>query len=114
MTKTFESFLAQYKKATGKEHPGISPSEKENVLERLERIYANFAEVTDAKPKIAMQITIKQFFDDWKTGDLKAEDPTIWLFVDPKVWRMRAFRAGVIGSESVFDPVDGSVIEEEG
>ena len=114
VTKTFESFLAQYKKATGKEHPGISPSEKENVLERLERIYANFAEVTNAKPKIAMQITIKQFFDDWKTGDLKAEDPTIWLFLTPEVWRMRAFRAGVVDAESVFNRADGSVLGEEG
>lgn len=114
VTKTFESFLTQYKKATGKEHPGISPSEKENVLERLERIYANFAEVTDAKPKIAMQITIKQFFDDWKTGDLKAEDPTIWLFLTPEVWRMRAFRAGVVDAESVFNRADGSVLGEEG
>jgi hypothetical protein len=114
VTKTFESFLTQYKKATGKEHPGISPSEKENVLERLERIYANFAEVTDAKPKIAMQITIKQFFDDWATGDLKAEDPTIWLFLTPEVWRMRAFRAGVVDAESVFNRADGSVLGEEG
>lgn len=114
VTKTFESFLTQYKKATGKEHPGISPSEKENVLERLERIYANFAEVTNAKPKLAMQITMKQFFDDWKAGSLKAEDPTIWLFLTPEVWRMRAFRAGIVDAESVFNRADGSVLGEEG
>ena len=78
MTKPLKAFNS-IQKATGKEHPGISPSEKENVLERLERVYANFAEVTNAKPKLAMQITMKQFFDDWKAGSLKAEDPTIWL-----------------------------------
>ena len=61
--KTLESFLDQYKKATGQEHAGISQKEKESILERLERIYANFAEVTNAKPKLAMQITMKQFFD---------------------------------------------------
>ena len=112
--KTLESFLDQYKKATGQEHAGISQKEKESILERLERIYANFAEVTNAKPKLAMQITMKQFFDDWKAGSLKAEDPTIWLFLTPEVWRMRAFRAGVVDAESVFNRADGSVLGEEG
>ena len=111
--KALESFLDQYKKATGQEHAGISQKEKESILERLERIYANFAEVTNAKPKLAMQITMKQFFEDWKTGDLKAEDPTIWLFLTPEVWRMRAFRAGIIDAENVFDRADGSVLGEE-
>jgi len=59
-----------------------------------------------------MQITIKQFFDDWATGDLKAEDPAIWLFLTPEVWRMRAFRAVVIDAEDVFDRSDGSVLGE--
>jgi len=112
--KALESFLDQYKKATGQEHAGISQKEKESILERLERIYANFAEVTNAKPKLAMQITMKQFFEDWKTGDLKAEDPTIWLFLTPEVWRMRAFRAGIVDAENVFDRADGSVLGEEG
>lgn len=108
-----ESFLFRYKASTGRDHPGISPSEKQKILGEVEQIFANFDEVVDAKPEFAIQATIKKFFEDWKVGDLKAEDPTIWLFVDPKVWRMRAFRAGVIDTESVFDPVDGSVLEEE-
>jgi len=108
-----ESFLFRYKASTGRDHPGISPSEKQKILGEVEQIFATFDEVVDAKPEFAIQATIKKFFEDWKVGNLKAEDPTIWLFVDPKVWRMRAFRAGVIDTESVFDPVDGSVLEEE-
>ena len=108
-----ESFLFRYKASTGRDHPGISPSEKQKIIGEVEQIFATFDEVVDAKPEFAIQATIKKFFEDWKVGNLKAEDPTIWLFVDPKVWRMRAFRAGVIDTESVFDPVDGSVLEEE-
>jgi len=113
-TKTLKSFFSKYKTATGKEHPGISPSEKENILEGLDRIFASFEDVIDADPELSLQATIKQFFKDWKAGDLKAENPTIWLFLTPEVWRMRAFRAGVIDTEDVFDRADGSVLGEEG
>jgi hypothetical protein len=63
---------------------------------------------------VAIQKTISQFFEDWKTKNLKADDPTIWLFTKPEVWRMRAFRAEVIDTEDVFDRADGSVLGEGG
>lgn len=113
-TKALKSFFTKYKTATGKEHPGISPSEKENILEGLDRIFASFEDVIDADPELSLQTTIEQFFKDWKAGNLKADDPTIWLFLTPEVWRMRAFRAGVIDTEDVFDRADGSVLGEEG
>jgi hypothetical protein len=114
VSKAVENFFVQYKKATGKEHPGISPSEKENILEGLDRIFASFEDVIDADPKLSVQATIEQFFKDWETGNLKGEDPTIWLFLTPEVWRMRAFRAGAIDTEEVFNRADGSVLSEEG
>jgi len=113
-TKALKSFFTKYKTATGKEHPGISPSEKENILQGLDRIFASFEDVIDADPELSLQTTIEQFFKDWKAGDLKAEDPAIWLFLTPEVWRMRAFRAEVIDTEDVFDRADGSVLGEEG
>ncbi len=113
-SKAMENFFVQYKTSTGKEHPSISQSEKANILEGLDRIFASFEDVIDADPELSLQATIKQFFKDWKAGDLKAENPTIWLFLTPEVWRMRAFRAGVIDTEDVFDRADGSVLGEGG
>ncbi len=114
-TKALKSFFSKYRTSTGKEHPGISPSEKENILEGLERLFTSFDDVViDAEPELSLQTTIEQFFKDWETGNLKGEDPTIWLFLTPEVWRMRAFRAGAIDTEEVFNCADGSVLSEEG
>jgi len=111
--EAFEHFFEAYKDTTRKEHPGISKPEKERILGVFNEILETFDEVIDPKPDVAIQKTISQFFEDWKTKNLKADDPTIWLFTKPEVWRLRAYRAGVLDTESVFDRVNGSVLGEE-
>jgi hypothetical protein len=111
--EAFEHFLEAYKDATRKEHPGISKPEKERILGVFNEILEIFDEVIEPKPDVAIQKTTSQFFEDWKTKDLKADDPTVWLFIKPEVWRLRAYRAGVLDTESVFDCVSGSVLGEE-
>ena len=109
--RALEAFFEQYKDATGKEHPGIAQTERQRLLLELEEILERFSEVVEVEPSEALRVTIVQFFADWQSGNLDAEDPTVWLFVTPKVWRYRAYRAGVVDTKDVFD-VDGSVLGE--
>ncbi len=104
----WESFLKNYKKATKREHPGVAPKTREAINRAFEDIFDELEEIGQG-PEVIDAI-IEQFFEDWQAGDLEAEDPTVWLFADPKVWRYRGLRADVFAEESVFD-VDGKILE---
>jgi hypothetical protein len=106
-----EHFFEEYRKATKREHPGVAPETRDAINEAFEGIFAELEE-TGQGPEVINTI-IEQYFADWQAGDLKAEDPTIWLFMRPEVWRLRAYHADVLGPESVFD-IDGKILTCEG
>lgn len=99
-------FSQEYEKNTGKKHPVIF---QKKVEERIHKIFGEIAEKLGENPEEKIQHIILQYFEDWKKGEIKGEDPTIWLFITPSIWKMRAYKTGYLDDSDVFEQKDGTV-----
>lgn len=96
----FDYFFKKYQILVGKEHRGIAPNEKERIESDLLSIAV---ELFPQGEEGRITELIDQFFQDWEAGEIRGEDPAIWLFTTPEIWRMRAYKLNLLDSEDVFD-----------